>query len=115
MKPLDLSDSRYLKAAVGWLELGNWSEANEELERITPLYRAHPDVLRMRVEIYCAAKKWEYAATVANTLCQQLPDDSFGYIRLASALHELHRTKEASWMKLAPYLSVLSRWVMRKR
>jgi len=26
----------HFQAAVGWLELGNWLEANEELENITP-------------------------------------------------------------------------------
>ena len=33
---LGANDQRQLEAAEGWLELGNWSEANEELERITP-------------------------------------------------------------------------------
>jgi tetratricopeptide (TPR) repeat protein len=95
MKPLDLSDSRYLKAAVGWLELGNWSEANEELERITPGLRAHPDVLRVRYDVYAKAKKWEMAAEIAQALCRILPGDSFGWIQLAYSLHELRRTKEA--------------------
>ena len=95
MKPLPLPDSRHLEAAEGWLELGNWLEANEELERLSPQLRAHPDVLRMRVEIYSAAKKWDFAAEVANALCRMLPEDSFGHVRLAFALHELKRTLEA--------------------
>jgi hypothetical protein len=45
---LGLSDQRQLEAAEGWLELGNWYEANEELERISPEKRAHPFVLRVR-------------------------------------------------------------------
>jgi tetratricopeptide (TPR) repeat protein len=89
------SDRLHLRAAEGWLELNNWLEATEELEEITPQLRAHPDVLRMRIEIYSAAKKWEDAAEVANALCLTVPDDSYGYIRLAFALHELKRTKEA--------------------
>jgi tetratricopeptide (TPR) repeat protein len=95
MKPLPLPDRRHLEAAQGWLELGNWLEANKELERITPQLRAHPDVLRMRVEIYSAAKKWDYAAENMNALCRMVPDDSLGYLRLAFALHELKHTKEA--------------------
>ena len=39
---LSLTDNRFLQAAVGWLELGNWQESNEELERITARMRAHP-------------------------------------------------------------------------
>jgi predicted Zn-dependent protease len=95
MQRLKHPDSAHLEAAQGWLELGNWLEANEELERIAPLLREHHDVLRMRVEIYSAAKKWDYAAEAANALCRTVPDDSFGYLRLAFALHELKRTKEA--------------------
>ena len=45
MVELSTSDNRYLDAAQGWLGLGNWLEANEELERITTSMRAHPDVL----------------------------------------------------------------------
>jgi hypothetical protein len=52
---LDPADHHHLQAAQGWLELGNHTEANEELERITPLNRAHPDVLQVRWRIYAAA------------------------------------------------------------
>jgi tetratricopeptide (TPR) repeat protein len=95
MQRLKHPDSAHLEAAQGWLELGNWLESNEELERITPQLRAHPDVLRMRVEIYSAAKKWDYVAAVADALCRMVPDDLFGYLRLGYALHQLKRTKEA--------------------
>jgi tetratricopeptide (TPR) repeat protein len=88
-------DHHHLRAAQGWLELGNWLEANAELENITPQQRAHPDVLRLRVDIYAAAKKWDYVVEVASALSRMIPDDSFGHIRLAFALHELKRTREA--------------------
>jgi hypothetical protein len=45
VKPLDLPDIHHLRAAQGWLELGNHLEANEELEKIAPALRAHPSVL----------------------------------------------------------------------
>jgi len=35
-KTMEQPDISHFKAAEGWLELGNWQEANEELERITP-------------------------------------------------------------------------------
>jgi hypothetical protein len=38
-------DALHLSAAIGWLELGNHIEANEDLEKITPDFREHPDVL----------------------------------------------------------------------
>ena len=95
MKKLELHDRRHLEAAQGWLGLGNWQEANEELERVTPQMRAHPDVLNVRCKIYCEAQKWDYVATVADTLCRILPDSSFGPLHLAHALRRLERVAEA--------------------
>jgi len=95
MKYLDHPDSFHLRAAVGWLELGNWHEANEELENITLLMRAHPDVLQVRVKIYTEAGKWDYVAEVANGLCRMLPHSEFGALHLAHALRRLDRTAEA--------------------
>lgn len=89
------ADMRHLLAAQGWLELGDWLSANEELENIQPQMRAHPDVLKMRVEVYSAAKKWDYVIEVAGSLSRLLPEEAFGHVRLAYALHELKRTQEA--------------------
>ncbi len=95
MKSLTWPDSYHLEAATGWLELGNWLEANEELERITPELRGHPDVLGVRYRIYSAASKWDYAAEVANALCRMLPESAFGPLHLAHALRKLDRPAEA--------------------
>jgi tetratricopeptide (TPR) repeat protein len=86
---------------------------DEELEQITPQLRAHPDVLRLRVEIYSGAKKWDYAGEVANALCRMVPDDSFGFVRFAFALHELKRTQEAYDVLLAIADKFPELWVIR--
>jgi uncharacterized protein HemY len=65
---LSTPDMNHLQAAEGWLELGNWSEANEELEEITPNLRAHPLVLVLRVRIYAAAGRWETALQLGGWL-----------------------------------------------
>lgn len=65
---LPLPDSDRLRAAEGWLELGNWQEANAELEALEPLARAHPLTLALRVRIYTAAGRWESALTVGKSL-----------------------------------------------
>lgn len=51
MKPLLHVEAKHLEAAEGWLELGNYLEANQELEKITPQYRAHLDDLDMRWQV----------------------------------------------------------------
>ena len=104
---LELNDQRQLQAAEGWLELGDWLEANEELERITPQMRAHPYVLRVRWGVYAKAKKWEMAAEIARAMSEMLPDNSWGWIQWAYSLHELKRTKEA-WGVLIPVVDKFS-------
>lgn len=70
---------------MGWLGLGNWQEADEELEKIDLAYRAHPDVLVIRLEISSKAGKWDKAAEIAGTLVQIRPDDPQFWISHAYA------------------------------
>lgn len=95
MNTFESPDKYHLQAAVGWLELGNWTEANEELERIASVMRAHPDVLQVRCKIYCDAQKWDYAAEIADALCRLLPESAFGPLHLAHALRKQNRTSDA--------------------
>ncbi|MSU34368.1 MAG: hypothetical protein EXS36_04535 [Pedosphaera sp.] len=92
---LSTTDLHLLRAAEGWIELGDWQSANEELENITPTLRAHPDVLKMRVAVYMAAKHWELTLAVAEKLVELLPGDLNGWIHRSFALHEFKRTAEA--------------------
>jgi len=94
-KKFPLPDLRFLEAAEGWLELGNWQEANEELENIQPELRAHPYVLELRYKIFDAAGRWDMALGVAEGLMKILPENQWGYFYTAYALHELKRTQEA--------------------
>ncbi len=86
MQPLGHEDALHLKAAQGWLELGNHQEANEELERITPKLRAHPQVLALRWQVYAKAQKWDGAADIARALTQLLPSTYFSNVGLFSPI-----------------------------
>lgn len=65
MEPADI---HHLKAAEGWLELGNDAEAFWELESVNASLRSHPVVLRLRWQIYARAGKWEWCADIARSL-----------------------------------------------
>jgi predicted Zn-dependent protease len=95
MNPLAPPDSIHLKAAEGWLELGNHVEANEELEKISPTLRVHPDVLELRWQIYAKEKKWEACVNIARAIAKLAPSYPNGWIHWAYSLHELKRTQEA--------------------
>lgn len=95
LKPLTESDAKHLLAAEGWLELGNFLAANEELENIAPLFRAHPEVLELRVSILMAGKKWDDALVIAETLTDQLPGRPAAWVAMAECLHQKGETESA--------------------
>jgi hypothetical protein len=43
--PLELPDQQHWQAAVGYVELGMFQDANDQLENIDPFNRAAPEVL----------------------------------------------------------------------
>jgi tetratricopeptide (TPR) repeat protein len=109
---LSRQDHIHLEAAEGWLGLGDHNEANEELERISPERHAHPDVLRVRYEVFAKARKWEMAAEIAKAISEIVPQDSFGFVHMAFALHEMRRTKEAMDVLLPVVDKFPDNWLM---
>ena len=85
IKPLEPPDSHHLRAALGWLELGNAVEANAELDRISPALRTHPAVLVLRYDVYSQSKQWDAAAEIAGTQVKLTPEDPGAWISLAYA------------------------------
>src|SRR6266480_7236921 len=68
--PLESPDREFFDAAVGYTQLGLFLEANEQLENIDPFGRVAPEVLALRVDIYCGLKKWNLMREIAGRLCE---------------------------------------------
>lgn len=60
--------SRHLSAAQGYLELGMFTEAENEVEKIGPEDKIRPEVIGFRVQLYIAAEKWEAGYVVARQM-----------------------------------------------
>lgn len=103
MFSLEPPDSFHLQAAAGWLELGDPVSAAEELDRITPELRLHPDVLEAQWEIYGRTKKWDECLRVSRLLVGIAPDRESGFVYLAQAFYRLNRYQE-SFESLSPAL-----------
>ena len=112
MKTLSFQDQRFLDAAEGWLGLGDHLAADEELEQITPEFRADPRVLEVRLQIYWAAKKWEACVEIAGALVRLKPGNEYGWIGRSFALHELKRTEEAYDLLLPANDKFLKNWTV---
>jgi tetratricopeptide (TPR) repeat protein len=73
--PLEPPDQQHWQAAVGYVELGMFQDANDQLEKIDPFNRAAPEVLSVRLAIYHGLKKWELMREIAKRLADFQPND----------------------------------------
>jgi tetratricopeptide (TPR) repeat protein len=84
--PVEPPDSHYLRAAEGWLKLGRPGEANQELRKINPELRGHPDVLEVRWQACAQSEKWNSSAEIGKALVALDPDRARGWVYRAYAL-----------------------------
>jgi predicted Zn-dependent protease len=112
MDSLGHLDSFYLRAAQGWFELGNCTEAAAELARLSGLAREHPDALGLNWQIAVKLKRWEDGLLVAERLCTLAPGSAFGWIHRSYCLHELKRTQEAWDLLLEKWKSFPEEWLI---
>jgi hypothetical protein len=95
MRPLSVADQFRLRAAEGWLELGNPGEAQAELEGIDPALATHPDVLHLQWQIRRRAKDWDGCFALARTLTETAPEDPRAWTSLAQSYYYSARVQEA--------------------
>ncbi len=100
-KPLEPPDSHHLKAVEGWLELGNYIEADAELKRISLENRFHPYVLLAQWQINAKQGNWAFAHRLAHALVIIVPNDPLGWVCRSYALSQMKRIREA-WNSLLP-------------
>jgi hypothetical protein len=79
-------DVIYLRAAEGWLELAAPHEASVELERITPEFSSHPDVLTLCWRIFASLQKLDSCLAVATRFTLTAPGDERGWRAMARTL-----------------------------
>lgn len=103
MTKLEPPDAFALSAALGWLELGNPTEALVELERVTPANQSHPGVLEVRFAVHAKLRDWPQAFSVASELVRVVPDNASGWLHRAYALRRLPNGGLApAWDALLP-------------
>ncbi len=88
-------DAAAIRAAEGWLELGNPTEAGNAVEDVSFSNRNHPAVLLIRCRIYRAAKSPEPVFYLAQHLTRIMPTGPAGWFELAWAHAMLGRRPEA--------------------
>jgi tetratricopeptide (TPR) repeat protein len=88
-------DESLLTPFIGYLELGMYPDANDELEKLPSDVKAHPIVLLARLELLVEMERWEDGVILGASLIKLWPQEHEFRFKTAYCLHELKRTKEA--------------------
>ena len=91
---------RELTASIGYLELGMYVEALDELERMQPEEKNSSTVLGLRLEIYRTAQNWKMMEVVASELKRRQPDDPDYWNDLAFSIRRKDSIKAARTLLL---------------
>lgn len=78
-----------VRAARGWLELGDTDEAEAELGRLLPEFRRHPVCLEMYWQIAAARRDWGMAHGFAEEMVRCSPGLVSGWIHRAYAARRM--------------------------
>jgi hypothetical protein len=65
-----------LRRSHGWLELGCPSEAYDELDRLPDTLHTTREVLKLKCNILCAARKWRELRILSSTSAMYFPQEA---------------------------------------
>ena len=82
---LDAPDELHLRAAVAYIELGMFDEAQAEMEKIDPFCRLLPELLAARIPLYRVSERWDLMAIVAKKLTEWNPEEPGNFVDWADA------------------------------
>jgi tetratricopeptide (TPR) repeat protein len=77
---------RCLDAAHGFITLGMFQDAWDELENLPPEFRSNDVVLALRIEIFQGLKKWESCRVLAESLAKRSPENPDWWLSWSFAL-----------------------------
>jgi tetratricopeptide (TPR) repeat protein len=109
-----------LLAAEGWIELGNYDEAVEELHNCPVPVKSSVEWVKLWVRIYAATHRWREVEIMCETLAKHAATDPFTIFHQAEAFHRQSRSREAfavfqmaplSFKQGAEYFYALSRYL----
>ncbi len=84
-----------LQPFTGYVELGMYEEANNELENLPPEMKEHPMALLARLGLLVEMKCWKEGALLGESLCELWPQELEFWFKTAYCQHELKLTAAA--------------------
>lgn len=87
-----------LKSSLGYITLGLYQEAWDELESLPPEFRATDEVIGLRIEIYQLLGKWQSARALAESMAKRSPENPTWWIAWANSQRHETCTLEGRWV-----------------
>ncbi len=84
-----------LEPFSGYLDLGMYLEAHEELENLPEEAKAHPWAALARLTLLLETGGWQEGIRLGSESSRKWPQEHEFYFKTAYCLHELKRTEEA--------------------
>jgi hypothetical protein len=83
------------KAAEGWIELGEFREAGEELNRLPDKLKSSLDFVELWIRVYAGLKDWQRAQILSDSILAMHSDNEFALFHKAEALHQQRKSGDA--------------------
>ena len=90
-----MDEPSWLEKTRGYIDLGMFKEALNEIERLPPKLRANPEVQEMRIIIELDRENYNQALALCEVLIEFQPERHAGFIQGAYCLHAMQRTEDA--------------------
>lgn len=104
-QPIEPPDVHYINAAQGWLELGLPHDAKAELQKVSPRYFSHPEVLHLAWHIHAKLQEWDTCIDTARELLRAAPNWPGSWINLGNSLF-FKKNFQAAYDHLLPALAL---------
>lgn len=96
MPPQSMSDlANAISVSSGYIDLGMFQDAWDELGLLPPELRAADAVMEQRIEIYHRLGKWKSARILAESLARRCPENPDWWIKWAYSLRREKSVEEA--------------------
>jgi hypothetical protein len=79
----------------GWIDLGNFTDAAEELNALPPHLKSTVEFIQLWVLVYSGTKAWTNVEVMCETLLAKDPKNEFAAHHRAEALHRQGKTPDA--------------------
>lgn len=88
MEEFESEAERLFDSIDGWIDLGNFKEAAEELNQLPSRFKSTIHFVKAWIRIYVAQEAWSNVQSMCQTLVRHAPNDPSGFLQLAEAFHK---------------------------